>query len=735
MAPSPHVLTASLQKRTPPRSWCRALRQATWHALDLTLHTDATVSARGQHSYLIVPGGARQATHAEQLQHDKPHLLVLTVVPEHADDNPTASKQTQLYAARDAEAVERWVLRGNEKSYGRMAVSADHPFIYPFLHAWGHVRKLRAKSAVAVARGMGCKLGGESFTEVWKTVFEEPVPRFVEADQFVKVMTHVAIKESLKSIRNAAGTPTQKGPVVARVLAAAIGHEEKNVVKVFEQHGVEKVNSILLMHMLFHPSNSAIDPEAVAAKHDMTQPLNCYLISSSHNTYLKGDQLQSDSTAEMYRVVLERGCRCVEIDAWDGDDGSPIVRHGHTVTSSETLQNVLNAIRDHAFSHGNTCPVILSIENHMSREQQVVAADMIRRVFGDSLYIPEQDQSGPDTLPSPAALDKKIVIKAKTGRSVMRPQCSDADGSADFEDDDSDEPGPPAGMGDGAAGADAPSPGAVSKIVPELCELTFLGGGNRKALAALWKEGRSGKEMYVAASCASLNEKKLLEVFQAGCLKTIREYNSHGLTRVYPKGTRVDSSNYNPMLGHFLGCQIVALNWQSHDSAFSVNEARFLANNGCGYVLPAQIGDAEMAGVLEIHILSAFLLPKPKSSYKRDVLDPYCYLRVFDTEFDDAGECCTSKFETNAVKSNGFAPSWQQSVSVPIVNRALAVLSFKIMDKDRTSGDDVVGCLAVPVHLLRTGVRSLPLNGKDGTPLTIPGTSQRPALLVDIRWK
>uniref|UniRef100_A0A096MWX9 Phosphoinositide phospholipase C n=1 Tax=Papio anubis TaxID=9555 RepID=A0A096MWX9_PAPAN len=432
---------------------------------------------------------------------------------------------------------------------------------------------------------------------------------------------------------------------------------------------------------------------------DMTHPLNDYFISSSHNTYLVSDQLLGPSDLWGYVSALVKGCRCLEIDCWDGAQNEPVVYHGYTLTSKLLFKTVIQAIHKYAFMTSDY-PVVLSLENHCSPAQQEIMADNLQTTFGESL-LSDMLADFPDTLPSPEALKFKVLVKNKKIGTLK--ETHERKGSDKRGDNQDKETG-----------------------VKKLSGVTlFKKKKTRKLKIALalsdlviYTKAEKFKSFQHSRLYQQFNENNSIGETQARKLSKLRahEFIFHTrkfITRIYPKATRADSSNFNPQEFWNIGCQMVALNFQTPGLPMDLQNGKFLDNGGSGYVLkphflresesyfnPSDIKES-MPVTLTIRLISGIQLPLTHSSSNKG--DTLVIIEVFGVPNDQM------KQQTRVIKKNAFSPRWNETFTFIIHVPELALIRFVVESQGLIAGNEFLGQYTLPLLCMNKGYRRVPL--------------------------
>lgn len=373
-------------------------------------------------------------------------------------------------------------------------------------------------------------------------------------------------------------------------------------------------------------------------RHDLSHPISSYYISSSHNTYLTGNQLYSEASTDSYRNVLSRGCRCLEIDVWDGEsksassasssdaEGEDIQRLGPARKPglSKKVSGRLGTIKQQARSRSNSWRGRSSSSPQRANAATPVEMPTPWKIAED---IPEPRVLHGYTLTKEVsfravcnairetafiATDLPLIVSLEVHASleqqeVMIDIMKEAwegmlvDISKASEEEIERLPSPDelrkkilikVKWAPPAAGQESNNPN--DQVASSGDDETGTDGEKQKkksskilqALSQLgvYTRGFTFKqfgqpEASIPTHVFSLSEAKVVDMHESDG-HALFSHNRDYLMRAYPSGMRVNSSNLEPLFLWCQGVQMAALNWQKWDKGMMLNEGMFAGEEG-----------------------------------------------------------------------------------------------------------------------------------------------------------
>ncbi|KAM0855336.1 hypothetical protein ACQ4PT_049830 [Festuca glaucescens] len=476
-------------------------------------------------------------------------------------------------------------------------------------------------------------------------------------------------------------------------------------------------------------ANAALHPRR-GVQDDMTLPLSHYFIYTGHNSYLTGNQLSSGCSEAPIIKALRDGVRVIELDLWPNAGKDDVeVLHGRTWTSPVELDKCLEAIKEHAFV-SSPCPVILTLEDHLTPHLQAKVAKMIKETFGNTLHLTESEAMW--EFPSPEDLKGKIIVSTKPPKEYLQTKSSKEEaqnGSLEEEEES-------------VWGDEIPDNKALIAVNREVSEKdTKLYVQEEEEMEKTAQQGVNMEYKHLIAISLTRRKHDMDEDLKVDPDKVSRmslgetayekatithgaeiiKFTQKNLLRIFPRTTRITSSNYNPLMGWRYGAQMVAANMQGHGRKLWLTQGMFRANGGCGYVKKPD-----------------FLMNCDKMFDPRSNLPVKTRLKVtvymgdgwrFDfhkTHFDKfsppdfyarvgiAGVMADTRMEETKVIMDTWIPTWDHEFVFPLAVPELALLRVEVHESDNHQKDDFGGQTCLPVWELRPGIRSVRLCGRDG---------------------
>jgi hypothetical protein len=451
-------------------------------------------------------------------------------------------------------------------------------------------------------------------------------PSSAAASHTIETFSPIVISHLSKIYASVASSQTLDKSQTARFLKE-VQHDPEVPMKGLDKD-VNGLNDFLAY--MSSPSSSAL---AAPQRRDLGHPISNYFISTSHNTYLTGNQLSSKASTDAYKNVLLRGCRCLEIDVWDGEPkshdysrvderedetakqeghsglhsrlsegldklkartrsgSSPSRRHHHSLSNSSHKSASASETRaEPRVLHGHTLTKEITFRAvcHAIRESAFVATDLPIIVSLEVHANLEQQETMVEIMKDvwkgmlvdieeQQAEQREHIIKHLPSPDQLRRKILiKVKWTPDSKTGESNNPVEHAATHsseeESTDGQKEKKKKKATKILQALSQLGVY------TLAYSFKHF-SQPEAQIPTHVFSLSEQKVIDMHEEHH-EALFDHNRNYLMRIFPSGLRVNSSNVEPTFLWQQGAQMVALNWQSWDKGMMLNEGMFAGEEG-----------------------------------------------------------------------------------------------------------------------------------------------------------
>jgi hypothetical protein len=199
----------------------------------------------------------------------------------------------------------------------------------------------------------------------------------------------------------------------------------------------------------------------------------------------------------------------------------------------------------------------------------------------------------------------------------------------------------------------------------------------------------------------SFAESEIAGFIRKGLTAEFQRHNVRHITRVYPGGSRITSSNYDPTDAWNCGCQLVALNFQTDSEAMWLNDALFSLSAGCGYVLKPEwmlTGDRPPSR----KTIRVFVICGGLTGGGEDV-----HLEVKVAGWIADRRTCETKTIWNGVIVN-----WNEEFVFELSAPEIDFLEIILWESGAIAATEI-GHFVAPVRALRPGIHAVPLYAPD----------------------